>query len=358
MILIVCFLVYFQSNKAAEEIALAKVKDVQTPIEVVAEIGKNTSFQRVRDAAIQRLTKHHDELASKLKRSVNPDETEEDIKAVDNLKPQLSPILADEFDRLREQARLQQRQQRLKQVQAEFAGKTSSFSGSADRFILDFPDGDEANTVKQLKVEWHLDRRADGRREIRGMVVAKPGDLFDKQRRIEEYLKEFAADESKSDVVSMRRAAELSRNFYETHTYKVTLKQSGGLPQGGIVVGKRYHVVKFFRDVDPVHNVQSKDAASEITWSAETFQLEWKSGQSIRIELWDAWTALPDGKVGTTDDHSLVALSLLGGKTKMKVDPNYTSVVREPFVSCVVEGISAEDWEAFRRFITPGDGWK
>lgn len=353
VILIVLSVTFFQWNKSAKETAVKNVQDPGTSIDVIADTGKNTSDPKVLDAANEKLKEHLEKLRSRLNRSVTPEETEEVIKEIDQLKPKLSTILRDEFDKLDEQARRQKRQQRLKQVQTEFAGKTARFPGAADKFLLDFPDGDEAITVKQLKVEWHLDRRANGRREIRGMVVTKPGDLFDKQRRIEEYLKEFTADESKLDVASMRRAAELSRMFYETHSYKVTLKQSGGF------LDKRYHVVKVVRDKQPLHEARSAGKASEINWADQNFEFKWKAGQSIGFELWDDWTPpFSDGRVGTTEDSSPTALSLVGRKAKLTVDPNYASVVREPFVSCVVDGISADDWEAFRRFITPGDGWK
>jgi hypothetical protein len=273
---------------------------------------------------------------------------EKEVKTLLELRPGIS---AAKLERLQSDVIERREGIRFEQVQSLYERDHPLFLREADRFVEDFPAGRNRDRVKVMIDAWGDKERRAFRQFVRGIVIANADSALQKAQHIRAYLKSYEKKDHDSERI--RRAADLAVQFAQPVTYRVKLKTSGELDV------PRYHRVIVVREGEEIRKFTSPDASTRINWDDASFQMEWKVGQPLRLELWESrhFYRITDSKIAQLDDNQPLSIQIFAPETVLEPLPDWRAYVSEVFVRFEVEGLAKDDWQIIRDYLAPGDRW-
>jgi hypothetical protein len=271
-----------------------------------------------------------------------------EIKTLLELRPGIS---AAKLERLQSDVNERREGIRFEQVQNLYERYDPLFLREAERFVEDFPAGRNVDRVKVMIDAYGDKERRDFRQFVRGIVIANADSARQKAQHIRHYLNRYEKKDHDSERI--RRAAVLAVQFAQPFTYRVKLKTSGELDV------PRYHRVIVVREGEEIRKFTSPVAATRINWDDASFQMEWKVGQPLRLELWESryFYRITDSKIAQLDDIQPLSIQIFAPETVLEQLPEWRTSVSEAFARCEVEGLSKDDWQIIHDYLAPGDRW-
>ncbi|QGJ70970.1 Hypothetical protein PBC10988_26730 [Planctomycetales bacterium 10988] len=259
-------------------------------------------------------------------------------------------ILEDEVEQLLRSAEEKQQAMLYQKVKTAFDYEPQGFFSLAMDFLQAYPSSSRCDDVREMITLYDLSQQENARQRIRSIAVQSRTDLSTKSQRIQGFLQEFEDRLTAEEKQKMHRAAELGRQFSERRDYTVRLKRSGGFrdpySQG----------VWLYIGGQLVKEYNSPGASRNVTWNANRLNIQWQSGDAVKIVLRDR--SYNDENVAWTTDRGPLALKILSEKQFLNsIDKDWTKTLDEPFIHFTVDGITSEDWEIAEAYLMPGEAW-
>ena len=239
---------------------------------------------------------------------------------------------------------------RFTQVKDAFDQKKQNVDGLATRYLTDFPNGPNAQTIRSILQQIRASEEYNARKQIKAIRISDIPTLRTKCERILEYLEKYKPDPKDDEAVRMRRAAELGNRFTIQNAYTVSLKRSGGFRDS------RYQGVRLIVRDKQLEEHLSAGASRDVTWEKPPLILQWQAGESIKIVLRDL--EYVDEDVAWSEDRSPLAFRLLGRRQILdQFAGNWKDRCDEAYIEFTIDEIPTSDWDMIAEYLEPGEAW-
>jgi len=249
----------------------------------------------------------------------------------------------------------------FKRVEDAFKTNNANLEQHANVFLIRYPTSPQATKVREMLEKRGSDQRNTAKSIIHDIAVSSPSQLQNKVMQIGTFLRDFESSLTPKEREEIHRAIELAKKFLENNDYTVRLKQYGGFvhPRSARLF------VTAKGDRNNVHTA----TGSVTTATGNTFAVRWQSGEAIKVEL-ETYIGPPSGWVlaASRELSGVDAITLLNGRQSLSPVKSGTGgwdwgissrmAGGGYFIECEIQGISQEQWDAYKNYIKPGNGWR
>jgi len=237
-------------------------------------------------------------------------------------------------------------------VRSLYDQRNAGFPEAASAFLVEFPQGQDADGVRDMQ----KNRRVQERQRQRAMVRAvRPEELHFLARKadaIAVYVAEFAAEDP--SVSEMRRAEKLARRLAGTATYMIRLRACG------IFADPQRHGIRILRKDNEVRFISGGTSTSN-NWGPEeaSFLFPWEPGDAIAVELWNYRWYWKNQVAAYAFAEGPLSLGIFCGKHKLEYGDGWNSADFSdgPYIKFEIEGLVEDDFRILNNWVWPGDQW-
>ncbi|MDR2755463.1 MAG: hypothetical protein LBC20_07120 [Planctomycetaceae bacterium] len=243
-----------------------------------------------------------------------------------------------------------------KRVQDCFDSRSEIFSETAERFLAHYPAVTQAEEVREMQKQYEAEKIKKERNRISQITVTKIELLREKSRRIFNFLEKYENRLNQDEVLTMKRAADLAKQFTERRNYSATINQYGGFAY------EEDQNVSIYINKDKVASHYSNGKVKTV-YPGTPFSVMWQCGDTIRMELQGYGIRDYETAAAYTNSNP-ISLRCLNQKVRLLPkkgawDWNLPQRMSSDgyFIKCTIQEITEEDWKAFESYITPGNSW-
>jgi hypothetical protein len=230
----------------------------------------------------------------------------------------------------------------------------------AQLFLDRYPDDAKAALVCDWFASGRSDQHKAARKQLAEIEVDDPASCHFKAEAINRFLVEWGKSETPRERQRLTRAAEIAQMFSRKRDWEVHFVSTGEFRNARGMALRVYNPENDFVGVD-------FDGSRRVTNSEEVRSMEWRPGQTLRVQLWGNDSMLPfnraDSLAATLSlDNPFAIVSLLDpneGYLELKADQRWRDqFISAPYARFRVGGLQPEDVRIVKEYLYPGARWQ